>query len=378
MKKDASTSYPPMADPVIGWLCHRHKWKDWHVIGFLMMISTVIMLGVGAYASQQFTGPGRRISSADNIAFIIAWIVVFLPLIWEIYLWQGRVVTTLFNHLQKEEIFGKPNSNQYQNVNLAASKIVARLAQPWVYLLVFALVFAFWIYEIGFGWPQQFRANGPQYWMEVKWYFPLHMLSWTIGLYAVFTLAIRQIIIVFGVSSVLKNFDLIVKPFDPDEAGGLASLGDYIKTSILFVIGIGTLAALFAVEVAVAGARILERFDVLGLFVIYLILAPLSLIVPTVQARNAMLRARQKALEPIASQIQETMAKARNLITSRVSTEDITGLNQRLTELQRHYELVLHGFPITPMTIRSLRNFSFTAFLPILSGIVSIALQFFR
>ncbi len=378
MKKEQKTIYPSMADPVIGWLCHTRKWNDWQVIGLMMLICTIIMLGVGSFASQQFAGPGRRISSPDNIAFIVAWIFIFIPLIWEIYLWQGRVLPTLFDNLHKEEIFGKPNTAQHQGVISATSKVITRLTQPWVYLLVVLLLAAFWTYEIGFGWPQQITANGPQYWMEVRWYFPLHILSWTIGLYAVFTLAIRQIVIVFGVSAVLRNFDLNVKPFDPDEAGGLGSVGNYIKTSILFVIGIGTLAALFAVEVAAAGARILERFDVLGLFIIYLILAPLSLVTPTVQARNAMLRARQAALEPIANQIQETLEKARNTISSKVSTEDITNLNQRLTELQRYYELVLRGFPVTPMTIRSLRNFSFTAFLPLVSGIISIALQLFR
>lgn len=377
MRKDASITYPPMADPVIGWLSHRQKWKDWQIIGLLMIVSAVIMLGLGSLASQQYTGPGRRISSIDNIAFILAWIVLFLPLIWEIYLWQGRVVRTLFENLNKERIFGEPNTTQYQNVTSAASRIIARLGRPWVYLLVVLQLMAFWAYEIGFGWPQQFRAQGLQYWREIGWYFPLHILSWTIGLYAVFTLAIRQIIIVFGVSSVLRDFEVTVKPFDPDEVGGLASIGDYIKTSILFVIGIGTLAALFAVEVAVAGSHILERFDVLGLFLIYLVLAPLSLILPTVQARNAMLRARQKALEPIAMQIQETMQKARSMIRSEVSTGEITELNQRLVELQKHYELVLHGFPTTPMTIRSLRSFSLTAFLPVVSGIISIVLQLF-
>jgi hypothetical protein len=366
-----------MTDPIIGWLSHRQKWKDWQVIGLWMIVSAIIMLGLGSLASQQFIGPGRRISSVDNIAFIVAWIFLFLPLIWEIYLWQGRVVVNLFEDLNNEQIFGKPNTDQSQNVASAAARIIFHLAQPWVYLLVLFLVIAFWIYEIRFGWPQQFQANGPQYWMEVRWYFPLHILSWTIGLYAVFTLAIRQVIIVFGVSSVFKDFDVTVKPFDPDEVGGLESIGNYIKTSILFVIGIGMLAALFAIEVAIAGSNILERFDVLGLFVIYLLLAPLSLIVPTAQARNAMLRARQKALEPIANQIQETMNKARTMISSKVLTEDITELNQRLIELQKHYDLVLRGFPITPMTIRSLRNFSLTAFVPVVSGIISIVLQLF-
>jgi hypothetical protein len=378
MKKDQKTVYPPMADPVIGWLCHKRKWNDWQVIGLLMMICAIIMLGLGSLASQQFTGIGRRISSVDNIAFILAWILIFIPLIWEIYLWQGRVVTQLFDHLNKERVFGKPENEQYREVNAAASKIITRLTHSWVYFLVIVLLSGFWIYEIGFGWPQQIMVNGPQYWMEVGWYFPLHMFSWTIGLYAVFTLAIRQIIIVFGISSVLGNFDVMVKAFDPDEAGGLGSLGNYIKTSILFVIGIGALATLFAIEVAIAGSSILERFDVLGLFLIYITLASLSLIVPTAQARKAMLRARQKALDPIAAQIQETLEKARSTISSKIETEDIKNLNLRLTELQTHYVLVLQSFPVTPMTIRSLRNFSISALLPLMSGIISIALQLFK
>lgn len=378
MKQELVTNYPAIADPVIGLLCRRLKWKDWQVIGLWMLVSSIIMLGVGSYASQQFVGPGRRISSPDNIAFIVAWILLFLPLIWEIYLWQGRVVGMLFDRLHHEEVFGKSNTTQYQKVLAATARINAYQVQPWVYFLVVCMIAVFWTYEIGFGWPQQIEANGPQYWMEVRWYFPLHILSWTIGLYAVFTLAIRQIIIVLGISSVIRDYDVTVKPFDPDEAGGLGSIGKYIQTSILFVIGIGVLAALFALEVALAGASILERWDVLGLFIIYAVLAPLSLIVPTTHARNAMRRARQKALEPIAEQIQDTLEKARSTINSKASTEVISNLNQRLTELQKHYELVLKSFPVTPITIRSLRNFSFTAALPLISGIISIALQLIK
>lgn len=362
-------------DPLITLLVDRWKWKEWQVIGFLMAISAAIMLGIGSYASAVYSGPGRRIQSSDNIAFILAWILIFIPLVWSIYLWQLRAVKTLFHKLREEGVFGKPSSDRFQKISDATLAIEKKLSQPWVYFTVLLLIVLFWYYEINFGWPQQFRSNGPQYWWEVRWYRPIHIFAWTLSLYAIFTLAIRQLLIVNGISSIMKRFEISIKVLDPDEAGGLGSMGDFIKTSIFFVIGIGVLAALFAIEVALAGANILERLDVLGLFLIYIVLAPLCLVIPTIQVSNAMVRARQKAIEPIAKKFQETVEEIRNLPLEETSTEVIEKLNKRLEALQKQHVLIIQAFPITPITIRSIRNISFTALLPLVSGIISITLQ---
>jgi hypothetical protein len=378
MAKSSTPSYPSIADPFIGLFRNRWKWQAWQVILLLIVLSAVIFFGVGSFASASYTGPGRTISSIDNASFMLIWLLAFLPLTWGVYFWQVEAIYNLVVSLRNEEVFGRPNADSSQKVADEVSRLIQRLAQPWVYGSVLALIIVFWAYEYMYGWPQQFQTSGPQYWWEVRWYLPFHITTWTMGLYALLMLAFRQVLIVHGLSGIMGKHDVAVRPLDPDGVGGFGSVGDFIQTSILFVIGIGVLAAFYAIEVYLAGGNILQRGDVLAFFVIYIILAPICLTVPTTYTQRAMLRAREKVLEPLAHQYQDALDEARSKIGGHITTEEVEQLNQRLDALQKHRELIMQTFPTSPLTVVALRNFSLTALLPLVSGTISIVLQLIK
>jgi hypothetical protein len=160
----------------------------------------------------------------------------------------------------------------------------------------------------------------------------------------------------------------------PDSVGGLGVLGEFIRKSSLFTIGLGIVAATYALDVSFSGSPILERLDITGFFIIYLILIPLCLIVPLVSTQKSMRKARNKLLEPIALEFQATLRAAYPKVTE-ISTAEIRELNERLEQLQKHRDLILQNFPVSPIQTNALRAFSISAMLPLISGIISIALQ---
>ncbi len=372
MSKHSEAEYPPIADPIIGLFCNRWQWAEWQIILAISTASALIFFGAGIPASISYTGPGQTITSVDNISFIVAWLVIFLPLLWSIYLWQPRATKRLYEKLQKKGVFGTAHTKVHETVD----QIFGQLGKGWVYLFVVVLIIGFWIYEIKIGWPNQFRL-GAQYWWEVGWYMPLHVAAWSVGLYALFTLVIRQLIIVYGLREILKKTEITIEIFDPDGAGGLGSIGEYVKSSILFIVGIGLIAALFAIEVYLTGAKIIERGDVMGLFAVYVFLAPICLYVPITSTQNALLRAQQKDLEPVARKFQQTLDEAETQM-DKISNEKLKELNDRLEQLKKHRDLIMQNYPTSPLTFGAMRNFSLTALLPIVSGIASIILQLIK
>jgi hypothetical protein len=368
-------AYPKINDPVIGLFVRKWKWSDTRIILFVMVISSIIMVGAGSIANSMYNGTGGRISAVGNIGFILVWILLFLPLLWGMYLWQIRATKRLLETLREGKVISDKDSKRKTEIAQIETSLFQRLTKIDVYLIAIVLQGIFWYYELIVAWPQQFNLNH-QYWYDVKWYFPLHVLAWEIGLYALSMIIVRHLIIVLRISKFIQKVDFQLEILHPDSAGGIGIIGDFIKTSSLFAIGLGAIAAIYALEVSLVGSPLLERYDVLGFFIIYLGLVPICLIYPLTSTQRSMLKARNKILEPIAQEFQETLQMAQSKITE-ISTEEIKGLNERLDQLQKHREIILQNYPVSPLLINTLRTFSVSAALPIVSGVTSIALQIF-
>jgi len=243
---------------------------------------------------------------------------------------------------------------------------------PIIYLVALLVLLVFWVNEFLIAWPEQFSISR-EYWFEIKWYLPIHILVWSISLYVLFLFVLRQVIFILGMARLFNKSEIEVKPLDPDECGGLGVIGNFIKSSILFAVGLGFIAVLFALEVYWTGSDVLRRTDVLALFSLYVILIPFCLLVPVFSTRNAMLRAHQRVLSPIADEFQAALSPVQSKIPQ--DSSDLKELNEKLEQLQRYRETILQSYPTSPLPLGVLRKFSITATIPFLSGVASVALQ---
>jgi hypothetical protein len=116
------------------------------------------------------------------------------------------------------------------------------------------------------------------------------------------------------------------------------------------------------------------RPDVVGFWVVYVLMVPASLILPMLSAHNAMREARNERLNEIAQEFEQTLSEAS--VTKATNVADIKEANEKLKELQTRYNLVAESFPTWPMPARLFRNFSITASLPLVSGLFTMAIDF--
>ena len=360
------------SDLILRLLRLKWKWSSTQIIVFVSSLSGFLFIVVGGIASWSYAGVGNRITSRGNLLFFAMWLVVFAPLMWGAYLWQARIFPSLIISLVRNGVFGPPASNNRQKMVEYASHLLNSMSHPVIYLVALLVLLVFWVNEFLVAWPEQFGIS-PEYWFEVKWYLPIHILVWSISLYVLFLFVFRQVVFIFGMSRFLNRSEIRVKPLDPDECGGLGAIGNFIKTSILLAVGLGGTAVLFALEVYWSGSDVLRRTDVLALFSLYVVLTPFCLIVPVLSTRNAMLRARQRVLSPIADEFQAAIS----LIHSKIpqDSSDLKELNEKLKQLQQYREMILQSYPTSPLPLGVLRKFSITATIPFLSGVASVALQ---
>jgi hypothetical protein len=360
-------------DPLLRWLCLKRNLTNLKIILGLSLLSGLAFLVVGNIASAEYQGSGNRILHVGNLGFFVVWLLIFVPMMWGAFLWQARSAPALFLGLMHNGIFGESDSTHYRQAAEQIRQTLNLMCRRLTYVVVILALVLFWLNELLSAWPEQFRINS-EYWYEVKWYLPIHLLTWSISLYALFLFVLRQIILVFGLSKILRTVQVEIKPLHPDEVGGFGAVGRFINLSILLAVGIGLLAVLFAGLVFVTGADILRRSDVLALFGLYLVLVPLCLFVPYYSARSAMLRARGVLLKPIAEEFQEVLEVAHSKIAA--PAKELNDVDERLEQIKKHRDIVLQVCPVSPLSLSAFRNISITASIPFISGVASFVVRF--
>lgn len=361
-------------DPFLKLFFSKLDWSSEAILLFASIISTILFIGIGSIASNAYTGTGKHIFSIDNIGFAIVWILLFSPLMWGLFLWQARKAPKYFEGLIGENIFGSEGSDKRVFVVREINNLYGNMNAFWVYLVVLVFFVAFWGTELCYTWPRQFLIS-KQYWYEVKWYLPIHIFAWSFGLYPLFVAVTRQVFFVFGLSKILNKIDVEIKPLHPDEVGGMSGIGSFVKDSMWFVFGMGFIAVLFAIEVSLTGATVFQRTDVISLFFLYVLLAPICLLLPIFSSRNSMTRARDKYLQPISTEIHTIMELAQNTI-SHPTEKELRQIDDKVEQLVKHREMICQLYPISPLPINIFRNFSITATIPVISGLVSVVVQF--
>ena len=369
-----SSEYVVQRDPFLRLFYLKWKWRTRHVIVFMSFISALLFFGAGLVASSLYSGPGTRLETPVNLGFLVFWVLVLSPLLWGAYIWQARSIPHLIEDLATNGILGDFTSDNFKKAIDQAKVILGQMIWKPSYVIAAISIVLFWVIASQYIWTTQYQEN--QYWFVIKWYFPIRLFAHSIGLFVLILLIFRQMVFVAGLFRLFSRIEVKIKPLDPDEGGGLGALGNFAKASLWFSIGLGLIAVSYGLFTSEMGTDLLHRFDLVAFYGLYIILVPVALLAPILSVRSAMLRARSEVLRPIAQEFQEILARA-GLSLSTANT-DLKDLDDTLTQLQRHRELIIDTYPTVPISIRSLRRFSLTALLPLASGILSLVLQLFE
>jgi hypothetical protein len=244
----------------------------------------------------------------------------------------------------------------------------------WLIIVAIGIII-FYLAEFYITWPAEFLNTGrTAFWYDTKWFLIIRLSNWALFLHALYMLIIKEILAIVYFNRFFRWCDVKIRPMHPDEAGGLGALGDFTLKTSLIAVGFGVIALVFSIFTIYVGSDLLSRPDVIILWVLYILVTPTSLILPMVSAHGAMKNARNDKLSEISKEFENT------LISSDVAAaDDIEGIrkgNERLTELQNRYGIIAASFPTWPVPARLFRNFSISASLPLMSGVMSMVINF--
>jgi hypothetical protein len=365
-------------DPLLRFFKDKLGFSDLRIVLFFVGFSAFVEFGLGWIADLSYTGSGVRFADQRYYFFALAYTFAFTPLFIGSYVWQPRGLVGVFDSFERADILRTISNRGIGKVKsykdfLAEFQVVID-KRRWVVVSI-TMIILFWIVEFVVTWPMEFATTGGiPFWYEAKWLLFARLLNLSFGLYALSMIILRQIQAIIYFNKLFRWFDIRIHPMHPDNAGGLGALGDFTVKASLIVVGIGFAASAFSILTGMLSVSPFIRPDILVFWALYIVLTPLSLLLPMLSAHDAMREFKNERLVEISEEFEYTLSNSN--VVEYSDGEDIKKENEKLAELETRYSIVARSFPTWPISTQLFRNFSITASLPLLSGAVSLVIDF--
>jgi hypothetical protein len=282
------------------------------------------------------------------------------PLLFMIYLLVPTSIASLFNTLRANGVIGEhrqqqPGSQTYENFT---QQLVLWLdASRWtIATLVILVLYVF--YRLLLIEP---RISSPvPYWFRVSvlvMYLPL--------MYAACMSVIRLLLTLVFANRLFSLFTIQIQPLHPDGSGGLGALGSILWVSVVIMLWDALLLGTALLSNNVHWFSPLEMFL---LAAIYVALTPSLLVGWLVLPHRVMVKARDKALQPLADAFQQTLIQS--MPSAEHDTRSVVATTRQLTALKQRYDLVRDTFPTWPLEVNGLSRLAVTAILPALLPLI--------
>jgi hypothetical protein len=364
-------------DPVLGLLRDRLNLSGTKIIITIFLFTAVLHHLFGIIADSIYTGRGVRYADPDYLYFNLAWLLFFVPFIWLFYLWQPRAVDRVLDTLKENDVIGpviKETNSPVKSLAAFRERFAFCVTRKFWYILALIPVVLFWVYSYFVSWPAEFELAGePAFWFSIEWFTALFIIGYSVTFYVLWVFVLRHIQITHFFNRLFYWFDVKIKAVYPDEAGGLGAIGEFTVRTGMIAVGVGVMAVAYGFYIwSNTGSYV--RADVIAFFLLYIVITPLAVILPMLGAHQAMKRARGKNLEEVSQEFSRVLSGLDATITA--DAEAIKKTNEKLSELKQTYQLIYDAFPVWPISLRLARNFSITASLPLLSGLISVAIEY--
>lgn len=361
-------------DPLLYFFKEKLGLSNLRIVLYMTAIAAVILFGLGWIANSAYT-TDSDVSFTDPKYYYLALMEVFIltPFLFGLYVSHLEYFTQVLQSFEqtdviqavseKESIYIKSYPDFLNKIQMSVDN------KRWTIIaLILSAVF------LG-NWFLEFNTVGRSvFWYDVKWLRVVVLLYLFVYTYA------ASLIIFKGVQSVLYTnrlfqwFDVRVRPMYPDEAGGLGALGNSTLRASALIVGFGMFLAGVTILILFTEGDLFTSRTVVMSWVVYILLTPIVLILPMLSAHRAMKDARNEKLSEIAQEFEKTLSEAN--VTKVNDTETIKDANEKLQELQTRYSIVANSYPTWPLPARLFRNFSITASLPLMSGLISMVINY--
>lgn len=196
----------------------------------------------------------------------------------------------------------------------------------------------------------------PKPWWFANWTtLSIRLATWGVSYYVGCVVVLRELTILFDLRKVFSASSVELHPYHPDKNGGFGFVMDHLMWLTFLSAMFGTSLAIWEVWLWRQGLLASAHGWVAhtGL-VIYVFLTPVGFFAPLISLHRIMLRAKEKLLEPIASQLQqflETLAENKTDLTKSSEVQ-----LKRAKELEELYSII-DKYPTWPFRVGEIWRF---------------------
>jgi hypothetical protein len=347
-------------DPLLVLLKIKLRLDDWWIIIVWGILILGLLLTIAAILPLERWDGRDFFSPLEILLFAAAYLVMIGT-----YLSLPSTIADLFNRLWENGVIGDgqadtPESFSYQEfveqqVPWIHSRWWAALALLAATLNPLFIVFAH---------PEMVRSI--PLWLDVVTVFIVVAGNYGIVLVFVWLLTIAII-----THRLFRTFTVRVKPLHPDGSGGLGLFNRFLWTATPLVVIAGCAAPVFWGSASSQSDRVL----ILGDVMFYLLAAALPLRTWLALPRQAMVQARNKLLQPLTYEYEQTLGEM--LSGARGDVAAIKEGTERLAALRASYEEVRDSIPTWPIEIVQLRGLVTLLVLPALLTLLPLLISLF-
>jgi hypothetical protein len=332
-------------DPLLRLLLDR--WRFNGVMAYL----TVALAGVSAQIIlplifKHSLGPGYILPSLVQSLGI-------MPLGAVLYVIVPGLLAGLFARLHEHLVISPPQPGQEKDAYALFLEEATNAADSrWFLILGLGAALAYALYR--------FLANVPgDYTLEFAgvqrfWMLLALQLVYAPILFGAVTTTGRLITGMIFTRRLFQRFEVESKALNTEGAGGLGILGGLLIRSLLIATALGAAAAVIIIPGMAAGEQLQGRPEAIALGGIYLVFTPLIFSCWLWAPHQALLRARDRAVKPLADEFQRILSQG--LPAQEEGAAAMKNRTELLAEIKKQYELVNESFPVWPIPVRTVKT----------------------
>jgi len=370
------------------------------LIGVTYSVVFYAVRGFVAWRAGNLRTSGSTVGFFDDPAMYTN--VVAGAIIWTYYVWMPTGIAGVFNALYHNRVVGGPlrgHERRAEAYRSFTSRLQEWFGMGWwpIGLLGFAVVAVAFLVA-----PQYVELGDSAYWTADPLSLILSLLWIMAGLYCTLLLLSYSILEVCWLSRLFNEFQIYVRPLDPDGAGGLAPIGRFnLKVSYLIaLVGIMFVMTPLTRNYVVAGTWQFRWTEELLVGIgVYALASPIAFFAPLGVAHKQMKEAKNQLLLRIARRFEVEYAVIQSMLClspdstpspgpgvstlnnlqpasskQSISSRQEEGANLKgsleiLRELQALHKTT-DRFPVWPFNVSSLTRFATSYLSPVVLAII--------
>ena len=365
----AATTYPlpelasgqQAGHPMLVLIRQRLKLPYSPILGGIAVAGLLVLPGGPALAGSPRWGP------STVVAFLYSF--GLLPFAMWVYLALPDTIERMFISLRATAIDEPAGSSGGAYAGFL-EHLRWWLGRRWWAVAAAVRVFVYWAYRPLWLVPAAIQGEvvpSAHLWLRVAL-----LPVFSVPLYAVELSVARMFIAVVFTARLLRQFRVKLDPLAPDGAGGWGPVGGMFTMTMIICIVLGGIALAMSAAIISVGLNPFEYLETQVLVGLYLALLPTALVVWLWLPHRALLQTRAAALRPIADAFNRAFEEARQVSVGE-NVQELRDKTDQLAELKRRYDLLDASIPTWPLRLTPLRGLSVTAFIPLVTGLISAA-----